>query len=70
MPRQKACDEDVASSWRSSAPKLTARAGKLLRLRVGGMAQTVLRGIERVRARFILTMAACILAKLPRLLAV
>ena len=37
---------------------------------IGGMAQTVLRGIERVRARFTLTMAACNLARLPRLLAV
>ena len=36
---------------------------------IGGMAQTVLRGIERVRARFTLTMVACNLAKLPRLLA-
>jgi transposase len=36
---------------------------------VGGMAQTVYRGIERVRARFILTMAANNLARLPRLLA-
>ena len=37
---------------------------------VGGMAQTVLRGTQRVRARFTLTMVACNLAKLPRLLAV
>ena len=36
---------------------------------VGGMAQTVDRGVERVRARFTLTMAACNLARLPRLLA-
>ena len=36
---------------------------------VGGMAQTVHRGVERVRARFTLTMAACNLARLPRLLA-
>ena len=36
---------------------------------VGGMAQTAYRGIERVRARFTLTMAACNLARLPRLLA-
>jgi transposase len=36
---------------------------------VGGMAQTMLRGAERVRARFTLTMAACNLARLPRLLA-
>lgn len=35
---------------------------------VGGMAQTVYRGIERVRARFTLTMAACNLARLPKLL--
>ncbi|MFC3632246.1 IS5 family transposase [Paracoccus angustae] len=36
---------------------------------VGGMAQTVYRGVERVRARFVLTMAANNLARLPRLLA-
>jgi transposase len=36
---------------------------------VGGMAQTVYRGVERVRARFTLTMAAANLARLPRLLA-
>jgi len=36
---------------------------------VGGMAQTVYRGIERLRSRFILTMAANNLARLPRLLA-
>ena len=36
---------------------------------VGGMAQTVYRGIERVRPRFILTMAANNLARLPQLLA-
>jgi hypothetical protein len=36
---------------------------------VGGMAQTMLRGVERVRARFTLTMTACNLARLPRLLA-
>lgn len=36
---------------------------------VGGMAQIVYRGIERVRARFILTMAANNLGRLPRLLA-
>lgn len=36
---------------------------------VGGMAQTIYRGIERVRARFTLTMAACNLARLPKLLA-
>lgn len=36
---------------------------------VGGMAQTMYRGIERVRARFTLAMAACNLAKLPKLLA-
>jgi transposase len=35
---------------------------------VGGMAQTVYRGIERVRSRFILTMAANNQARLPRLL--
>jgi len=32
---------------------------------VGGMAQTVYRGVERVRSRFILTMAANNLARLP-----
>lgn len=36
---------------------------------VGGMAQTTLRGVARVRGRFTLTMAACNLAQLPRLLA-
>ncbi len=36
---------------------------------VGGMTQTVYRGVERVRFRFILTMAANNLARLPRLLA-
>lgn len=36
---------------------------------VGGMTQTVYRGVERVRARFILTMAANNLARLPKLLA-
>ena len=36
---------------------------------VGGMAQTVYRGVERVRARFTFTMAAANLARLPRLLA-
>ena len=36
---------------------------------VGGMAQTMYRGLGRVRARFILTMAANNLARLPRLLA-
>jgi hypothetical protein len=35
---------------------------------IGGMAQTVYRGLERVRSRFILTMAANNLARLPRLL--
>ena len=35
---------------------------------IGGMAQTVSRGVERVRSRFILTMAANNLARLPRLL--
>jgi len=35
---------------------------------VGGMAQTMYRGVERVRSRFILTMAANNLARLPRLL--
>jgi transposase len=36
---------------------------------VGGMTQTVYRGVERVRSRFVLTMAANNLARLPRLLA-
>jgi hypothetical protein len=35
----------------------------------GGMAQTLYRGVERVRSRFMLTMAANNLARLPRLLA-
>jgi len=35
---------------------------------VGGMAQTMYRGVERIRSRFILTMAANNLARLPRLL--
>jgi len=35
---------------------------------VGGMAQTVYRGVEKVRSRFILTMVANNLARLPRLL--
>tara|TARA_R100001530_G_scaffold105113_3_gene73306 strand:- start:87 stop:230 length:144 start_codon:yes stop_codon:yes gene_type:complete len=34
---------------------------------VGSMAQTVYRGVERVRSRFILTMVANNLARLPRL---
>lgn len=37
---------------------------------VGGMAQTMYRGVERIRSRFILTMAANNLARLPRLLGV
>lgn len=36
---------------------------------VGGLAQTVLRGVEKVCARFTMTMAASNLARLPRLLA-
>ncbi|SEU10501.1 Transposase DDE domain-containing protein [Paracoccus homiensis] len=36
---------------------------------VGGLTQTMYRGIEPVRARFTLTMAACNLARLPKLLA-
>ncbi len=36
---------------------------------VGGIAQTTLPGAQRGRARFTLTMAACNLARLPRLLA-
>ncbi len=36
---------------------------------VGGMAQTVLQGMDKVQARFTLTMAANNLARLPRLLA-
>jgi hypothetical protein len=35
---------------------------------VGGMTQTLYRAIERVRARFTLAMAACNLARLPKLL--
>ncbi len=37
---------------------------------VGPMAQTMLRGVKRVGAQFTFTMAACNLARLPRLLAV
>ena len=37
---------------------------------VGGMAQTVYRGLEHVAARFTFTMTACNLARLPKLLAV
>lgn len=37
---------------------------------VGPMAQTMLRGVKRVGAQFTLTMAACNLARLPRLLPV
>lgn len=37
---------------------------------VGGAAQSVYRGVERVRSRFILTLAAANLARLPRLLAI
>ena len=36
---------------------------------VGGMAQTLRRGLDRVRAQFTMTMAACNLARLPKLLA-
>ena len=36
---------------------------------VGGMAQTVHRGLDRVRAQFTMTMAACNLARLTKLLA-
>ncbi|HEX9857164.1 MAG TPA: IS5 family transposase, partial [Paracoccaceae bacterium] len=36
---------------------------------IGGMAQAMYRGVERVRSRFILTMTANNLARLPRLLA-
>lgn len=36
---------------------------------IGRMAQTVYRGVERVRSRFIITLAANNLARLPRLLA-
>ena len=35
---------------------------------VGGMAQTVCRGVERLRSRFILTVGTNTLAQLPRLL--
>ncbi|CDZ68332.1 ISGsu2, transposase [Neorhizobium galegae bv. orientalis] len=35
---------------------------------VGPMAQTMLRGVERVSAQFTLTMAACNLARMPRLI--
>ncbi|QRZ13262.1 IS5 family transposase [Paracoccus methylovorus] len=36
---------------------------------IGGMAQTMYRGIERVRARFTMAIVACNLASLPKLLA-
>jgi len=36
---------------------------------VGGMAQTLHRGLDRVRTQFTMTMAACNLARLPKLLA-
>ena len=36
---------------------------------VGPIRKTMLRGLERVGAQFTLTMAACNLARLPRLLA-
>ncbi|UMA67442.1 IS5 family transposase (plasmid) [Roseivivax marinus] len=36
---------------------------------VGGMAQTLHRGLDRVQAQFTMTMAACDLARLPKLLA-
>jgi len=36
---------------------------------VGGMTQTAHRGLDRVRAQFTMTMAACNLARLPKLLA-
>jgi IS5 family transposase len=35
---------------------------------VGGIAQSVHRGLDRVRAQFTMTMAACNLARLPKLL--
>ncbi len=37
---------------------------------IGGAAQTLYLGVERVRSRFILTLAAANLARLPRLLAI
>ncbi len=36
---------------------------------VGGMAKSIHRGLDRVRAQFTMTMAACNLARLPKLLA-
>ncbi|MCE6949505.1 IS5/IS1182 family transposase, partial [Cereibacter sphaeroides] len=36
---------------------------------VGPMVQTMLRGVKRIGVQFTLTMAACNLARLPRLLA-
>jgi hypothetical protein len=36
---------------------------------VGSMAQTMLRGTERLGAQFTMTMTACNLARLPKLLA-
>ena len=53
------------------APRWSSRWGSLQCWvkTVGAMTQTLYRGIERVRARFTLAMAACNLARLPKLLA-
>jgi IS5 family transposase len=74
----------VARKSRYSAidPRTTRHAGYALSIKhrkrieeafgwaktAGGMAQIMYRGIERARSRFILTLAANTLARLPRLL--
>jgi len=80
--RQACVTPHVAQKSRSSAidGRTTRHKGYALSLKhrkriegwgktIGGMAQTAYRGLERVRSRFILTMAANNLARLPRLLA-
>ena len=83
--RQACVTPHVAQKWRYSAIdcRTTRHEGYALSIKhrkrieeafgwaktVGGMAQTVYRGVERVRARFVLTMTANNLARLPRLLA-
>jgi transposase len=83
--RQACVTPHVALKWRYSAIdcRTTRHEGYALSIKhrkrieeafgwaktVGGMAQTVYRGVERVRARFVLTMTANNLARLPRLLA-
>jgi hypothetical protein len=64
-------DEDVLNAPVAQIVQhLCPELGALIGLKtVGGMAQTTLRGVERVCARFTLTMAANNLARLPKLLA-